>query len=59
MQFGSLAHNVFSDSAPAGAPANITAPSANTTATLTFPQAGTFVYNGHIHPGMRGTVIVK
>src|SRR5690349_11031593 len=31
IDFGSVAHNVFFDNAPAGAPANITAPSANTT----------------------------
>jgi len=57
--FGSLAHNVFFDGAPAGAPANITAPSSNKSATLTFTQPGTFVYNCHIHPGMHGTVVVK
>jgi plastocyanin len=57
--FGSLQHNVFFDNAPAGAPANITAPSANTSVTLTFPTAGTFAYNCHLHPGMSGTVVVE
>lgn len=59
VDFGSVPHNVFFDNAQAGAPANITAPSSNTSATLTFNQAGTFVYNCHVHPGMHGTVIVK
>jgi plastocyanin len=57
--FGTLEHNVFFDNAPAGAPANITAPSANKTVVLTFPTTGTYVYNCHIHPGMTGTVIIK
>jgi len=57
--FGSLAHDVFFDNAPAGAPANITAASANKSVTLTFATKGTYAYNCHIHPGMRGTVIVE
>jgi len=57
--FGSLAHDVFFDNGPAGAPANITEPSANKSTTLTFSTAGTYVYNCHIHPGMRGTVVVE
>jgi plastocyanin len=57
--FGSLAHNVFFDNDPAGAPENISAPSANKSVTLTFTQAGTYAYNCHIHPGMQGTVIVQ
>jgi len=57
--FGSLAHNVFFDNAPAGAPPNITAPSSNKSVTLTFDTPGTYVYNCHIHPGMRGTVVVE
>jgi plastocyanin len=57
--FGTLEHNVFFDNAPAGAPANITAASANKSVTLTFPTKGTFIYNCHIHPGMSGRVVVQ
>lgn len=57
--FGAVEHDVFFDNAPAGAPQNITAPSANKAVALTFATPGTFVYNCHIHPGMTGTVIVK
>ena len=57
--FGSLAHNVFFDNAPTGAPDNITAPSSNKSVALTFNTKGTYVYNCHIHPGMRGTVVVQ
>jgi plastocyanin len=57
--FGSLAHNVFFDNGPAGAPDNITAPSSNKSVTLTFNTKGTYAYNCHLHPGMRGTVIVE
>jgi len=57
--FGTVEHDVFFDNAPAGAPQNITAPSANKSVVLTFATPGTFVYNCHIHPGMRGTGIVK
>jgi plastocyanin len=38
--FGTVDHNVFFDNAPAGAPANITAPSANKSTTLTFDTKG-------------------
>ena len=57
--FGSLAHNVFFDGAPAGAPANIPDATSNTSVTRTFNTKGTFQYNCHIHPGMRGTVVVE
>jgi plastocyanin len=57
--FGSLAHNVFFDNGPAGAPDNITAPSSNKSVTLTFNTKGTYAYNCHLHPGMRGTVVVE
>lgn len=57
--FGTVEHDVFFDNAPAGAPANITAPSANKNVTLTFGTKGTYVYNCHIHPGMSGTVVVQ
>ena len=57
--FGAVAHDVFFDNAPTGAPDNISAPSANKSVTLTFATKGTYVYNCHIHPGMSGTVIVE
>jgi len=57
--FGSLAHNVFFDNDPAGAPDNIPDASANKSVTRTFTTAGTYNYNCHIHPGMRGTVVVQ
>lgn len=57
--FESVAHNVFFDNAPQGAPANIAAATSNTSVALTFGTKGTFPYNCHIHPGMRGTVIVE
>jgi plastocyanin len=57
--FGTLAHNVFFDNGPTGAPDNITAPSSNKSVTLTFNTKGTYVYNCHIHPGMRGTIVVE
>jgi plastocyanin len=56
--FGSVGHNVFFDATP-GAPADIPGTNANTNVTRTFPTAGTYVYNCHIHPGMRGTVVVS
>jgi plastocyanin len=56
--FGGVAHNVYFDDAPAGAPANITGENKNTSHSLTFSTPGTFTYNCHIHPGMRGTVVV-
>jgi plastocyanin len=56
--FGSVAHNVFFDAAN-GAPTNIDGINANTTVQRTFPTAGTYTYNCHIHPGMSGTVVVN
>ena len=57
--FGTVEHDIFFDNAPAGAPANITAPSANKSVPVTFTTKGTYVYNCHIHPGMSGTVVVE
>jgi plastocyanin len=56
--FGSVAHNVYFDDDPAGAPAAITGENVNTSLTRTFTSAGVYEYNCHIHPGMRGTVVV-
>jgi plastocyanin len=57
--FGSLEHQVFFNSAAAGAPQDIPEPTANKTVTRTFTTPGTFVYNCRIHPGMSGTVVVE
>ena len=57
--FGSLEHQVFFDNAPPGAPENIPEATANKAVTRTFTTPGTFDYNCHLHPGMRGTVVVK
>jgi plastocyanin len=57
--FGDVAHNVFFDNSPAGAPDAITGANANVTAARTFTAAGTFEYNCHLHPGMKGTVVVS
>jgi plastocyanin len=56
--FGALGHNVFFDNDPAGAPATIDGVNMNTSVQRTFATAGTYTYNCHIHPGMRGTVVV-
>jgi plastocyanin len=56
--FGSVAHNVYFDSSPAGAPADIPGSNANKSVTRTFNSLGVFEYDCHIHPGMRGTITV-
>jgi plastocyanin len=56
--FGGVGHNVFFDNDPAGAPASIGGVNANTSVQRTFAVAGVYNYNCHIHPGMRGTVMV-
>lgn len=58
-QFGSVAHDVFFDNDPAGAPENIATASANTSIARTFNTPGRFVFNCHIHPGMTGVVVVQ
>ena len=57
--FGDVAHNVFFDNSPAGAPDAIAGTNANMSATRTFTTAGTFEFDCHIHPGMKGTVVVS
>jgi plastocyanin len=57
--FGTVAHDVFFDGAPSGAPANISAPSFNTSVSRTFTAKGRYVYNCHLHPGMSGVVVVQ
>src|SRR4051794_20636036 len=49
--FGDVAHNVFFDNSPAGAPDAIAGANANMSATRTFTTAGTFEFDCHIHPG--------
>jgi len=56
--FGSIAHNVFFDNDPAGAPTNIDGTNSNSSVARTLTTEGVYVYNCHIHPGMRGTVTV-
>jgi plastocyanin len=55
--FKGVAHNVFFDRV-AGAPADIADGTANASVVRVFTAPGQFVYNCHIHPGMRGTVVV-
>ena len=57
--FGAVDHDLYFDNAPAGAPENVATPTRNASVSRTFPTAGRFVYNCHIHPGMTGTVIVQ
>jgi plastocyanin len=41
-----------------GAPADIPGNNSGTTVNRTFATAGTYIYNCHIHPGMRGSIVV-
>ena len=56
--FASVAHNVFFD-AKTGAPADISGSNVNTSVTRVFATAGSYTFSCHIHPTMRGTVIVQ
>jgi plastocyanin len=56
--FGGIGHNVFFD-AQAGTPADIDGVNTNTSVTRVFNTAGTYRYTCHIHPSMRGTVVVN
>jgi plastocyanin len=55
--FGSVAHNVYFD-AVAGAPADIPGNNATTSVSRTFASPGRYGYGCHIHPGMRGSIVV-
>jgi plastocyanin len=57
--FGDVAHNVYFDNSPAGAPDSIPGANANIMQPRTFNTAGTFEYDCHLHPGMKGTVVVS
>jgi len=56
--FPSVAHNVFFNASPAGAPADIPGEASNQTVSRTFNTQGSFVYNCTIHPGMTATIVV-
>ncbi|MEA3245115.1 MAG: plastocyanin/azurin family copper-binding protein [Gemmatimonadota bacterium] len=56
--FQSVGHNVYFD-AVTGAPPNIPDVTANASVTRTFSTSGTFGYECHVHPGMRGTIVVQ
>jgi plastocyanin len=56
--FGSVPHNVFFDP-QAGAPSDIGGLNANVSITRAFATPGTYHYSCHIHPSMRGTVVVR
>jgi plastocyanin len=45
--------------AQSGAPADIPGINANTSVARTFTTPGSYQYDCHIHPGMRGTVVVQ
>ena len=55
--FGSVAHNVYFD-AVTGAPADIPGNNASASVSRTFASPGTYAYSCHIHPGMRGLIVV-
>jgi plastocyanin len=55
--FGSVPHNVFFGRVT-GAPGDVPGTNANTSATRVFTAAGRYAYECHLHPGMRGVVLV-
>ncbi len=56
--FGSVPHNVFF-AAVAGAPRDIEGRNSDAVTQRVFTTPGTYAYECHIHPGMRGTVTVQ
>jgi plastocyanin len=56
--FRDVPHNVFFEE-ETGAPTDIDGANTNVSVERTFATAGTFRYDCHIHPGMRGSVVVR
>jgi plastocyanin len=56
--FPSIAHNVFFNASPPGAPADIPGEVSNQIVARVFATVGSFTYNCTIHPGMTATIIV-
>jgi len=56
--FASVAHNVFFDAKP-GVPADIPGSNVSTSVARVFATAGSYTFTCHIHPAMRGTVVVQ
>ena len=58
-EFGAVAHNVYFDDAPPGAPDDIADPSFNARIGREFRARGRYVYHCHLHPGMSGVIVVQ
>lgn len=58
-EFGAVPHNVFFTPGTVGRPQDITGLNTNTSIARTFATLGTFQYECGLHPGMRGTVVVR
>jgi plastocyanin len=56
--FGSVAHDVYFDNDPAGAPPNVPGLNTDTSVTRAFTTPGQYKFYCHIHPGMQGTITV-